>query len=431
LGNTLFFVYKVLIQIKNEEQTGVFIDNSFILTTRRKNYMAKKMTSGEIAKKTGVSQKAIRLYDEKGLLKPSDYTEGNYRLYDKEALLVLEKIIALKEVGFSLEEIKDNLSKENDMSVYQVLEKQVKVMEERKYKLEKAIACIRNAMERCKEEPDWDSIADIMRNIQIDQKADEGHFDALKYSADTEDWYVKIFRSLSLKQDEKVLDLGCGFGKLWRNNLSDIPQGVKVSACDVHGSWADNLAEFVEENKGNMPPETDISFKWGDLEDEASWDVLKEQAPYDRVIAFYLFGFLKNKELLVKRAADVLSENGVFCCTGVGVSSEYIMWKDIFTEICIDTKFVDTKVAEMKQKTDKLDEMLSKYFTKIEKVELSSSRSYKTADEAFERVEHLFEDSRKSLALFESKIKAHLERIIEEKGEILVVGTSEFCKCTK
>ena len=31
--------------------------------------MDEKMTSGEIAKKAGVSQKAVRLYDEKGLLK--------------------------------------------------------------------------------------------------------------------------------------------------------------------------------------------------------------------------------------------------------------------------------------------------------------------------------------------------------------------------
>ena len=56
--------------------------------------MDEKMTSGEIAKKAGVSQKAVRLYDEKGLLKPTDYSEGNYRLYDKEALQILEKKIA-------------------------------------------------------------------------------------------------------------------------------------------------------------------------------------------------------------------------------------------------------------------------------------------------------------------------------------------------
>ena len=72
--------------------------------------MNDKMTSGEIAKKAGVSQKAVRLYDQKGLLKPSEYSEGNYRLYDKEALLILEKIIALKQVGFSLEEIRDRLN---------------------------------------------------------------------------------------------------------------------------------------------------------------------------------------------------------------------------------------------------------------------------------------------------------------------------------
>ena len=47
--------------------------------------MSEKMTSGEIAKKAGVSQKAVRFYDEKGLLKPSGYSEGSYRLYDKEA----------------------------------------------------------------------------------------------------------------------------------------------------------------------------------------------------------------------------------------------------------------------------------------------------------------------------------------------------------
>ena len=65
--------------------------------------MKEQMTSGEIANKAGVSQKALRIYDEKGLLKPVGYSEGNYRLYDKGSLLILEKIIALKHVGFSLE----------------------------------------------------------------------------------------------------------------------------------------------------------------------------------------------------------------------------------------------------------------------------------------------------------------------------------------
>ena len=39
--------------------------------------MDKKMTSGEIAKRAGVSQKAVRLYDEKGLLKPASLSMGS------------------------------------------------------------------------------------------------------------------------------------------------------------------------------------------------------------------------------------------------------------------------------------------------------------------------------------------------------------------
>ena len=91
--------------------------------------MDKRMTSGEIAKKAGVSQKAVRLYDEKGLLKPSEYSEGNYRLYDKEALLVLEKIIALKQIGFSLEEIRDNLVTGKNMDIAETLHQQLEIME--------------------------------------------------------------------------------------------------------------------------------------------------------------------------------------------------------------------------------------------------------------------------------------------------------------
>ncbi len=95
--------------------------------------MNDKMTSGEIAKKAGVSQKAVRLYDQKGLLKPSEYSEGNYRLYDKEALLILEKIIALKQVGFSLEEIRDRLNSEDEQDLESILREQVRMMEDKKY----------------------------------------------------------------------------------------------------------------------------------------------------------------------------------------------------------------------------------------------------------------------------------------------------------
>ena len=105
------------------------------------------------SKKAGVSQKAIRLYDEKGLLKPSEYSEGNYRLYDKEALLVLEKIIALKQIGFSLEEIHDNLITEKNMDITESLKQQLKLMEAKKQELERTIGCIK----KCTGKNGWQS----------------------------------------------------------------------------------------------------------------------------------------------------------------------------------------------------------------------------------------------------------------------------------
>jgi effector-binding domain-containing protein len=61
---------------------------------------------GDFSKLSRVSVKALRYYDEMGLLKPVvvDRFTG-YRLYEYSQLSVLNRILALKELGFSLEEI--------------------------------------------------------------------------------------------------------------------------------------------------------------------------------------------------------------------------------------------------------------------------------------------------------------------------------------
>lgn len=62
---------------------------------------------GEFARLTQVSAKALRLYDELGLLKPlrtDQFTD--YRYYSADQLPRLHRIIVLKELGFTLEQIK-------------------------------------------------------------------------------------------------------------------------------------------------------------------------------------------------------------------------------------------------------------------------------------------------------------------------------------
>ncbi len=154
--------------------------------------MKEKMTSGEIAKQARVSTKALRVYDEKGLLKPVGFSEGNYKLYDKSSLIILEKIIALKHIGFSLEEIKNSLENDDQSSIREILEKQLEMMNQKIYELQKSAKCIKSALARFDENPDWDDIADIIKKMEMSQGADERRWYAEEHAADGIEWYEKI-----------------------------------------------------------------------------------------------------------------------------------------------------------------------------------------------------------------------------------------------
>ena len=63
----------------------------------------------EISRITGVSVRTLHHYDAIGLLKPASVTEAGYRRYDDSSLQRLHAILLLKELQFSLKEIKEIL----------------------------------------------------------------------------------------------------------------------------------------------------------------------------------------------------------------------------------------------------------------------------------------------------------------------------------
>ena len=67
------------------------------------------MRVGEIAKKAGISINALRYYDKEGLLSPSSKSEGGYRLYTDQDMVRLIQIQTMKELGFTLSDIKKHL----------------------------------------------------------------------------------------------------------------------------------------------------------------------------------------------------------------------------------------------------------------------------------------------------------------------------------
>jgi MerR family copper efflux transcriptional regulator len=64
------------------------------------------VTVGRAAALTGLSAKAVRLYERKGLLSKADRTEAGYRLFDDDDLAVLHFIRQAKTLDLTLDEIK-------------------------------------------------------------------------------------------------------------------------------------------------------------------------------------------------------------------------------------------------------------------------------------------------------------------------------------
>ena len=68
--------------------------------------MANLIKIGELAEKTGISIRTLHYYDEIGLLSPSQRTEVGHRLYSDRDIAQLQQILSLRQLGFSLEEIR-------------------------------------------------------------------------------------------------------------------------------------------------------------------------------------------------------------------------------------------------------------------------------------------------------------------------------------
>ena len=105
---------------------------------------------GEFSKLTGIPIRTLRYYDSIDLFKPSEVDLfTSYRYYKEEQVKDLELINELKEVGFTLEEIRDNW---NNFSEELFLKRKEKLLEEIKLKNEaiKKTDILRSKLKDCK-----------------------------------------------------------------------------------------------------------------------------------------------------------------------------------------------------------------------------------------------------------------------------------------
>ena len=80
-----------------------------------------KYTTGEMAKLCGVSVRTVQYYDTRGILTPSELSEGGRRLYSEDDFKRMKIICFLRDAGISINSIGELLTEDDPRSVISVL----------------------------------------------------------------------------------------------------------------------------------------------------------------------------------------------------------------------------------------------------------------------------------------------------------------------
>jgi DNA-binding transcriptional MerR regulator len=122
------------------------------------------MTVGQLAKRTGVSVRALHHYEAVGLLTPARRTAAGYRLYGDADVLRLQQIRSLRQLGFGLEQIGELLNRRG-LSPLQVIEahlaalrRQIAAQRHLALRLDRIATTLRSAAEV--------SVDDVLATIQ-------------------------------------------------------------------------------------------------------------------------------------------------------------------------------------------------------------------------------------------------------------------------
>lgn len=91
----------------------------------------------EVAKIAGVSVRTLHHYDSIDLMKPSNKGSNRYRYYSDDDLKLLQQILFLKELGFSLKKIQEIIK--NGYDAEYAMARHIELLEQKKFRIEQLI----------------------------------------------------------------------------------------------------------------------------------------------------------------------------------------------------------------------------------------------------------------------------------------------------
>ncbi len=127
-------------------------------------------SAGAFAARLSVSVRTLRYYDQIGILSPASHSKSGYRLYSEADATRLQHILALKFLGFSLDQIRACL-RTGPVDLPARLAAQRAMMSEKLGHIEAVIRAIGLAEEAlARGSSIWDSLVEIVEVMQVQQK---------------------------------------------------------------------------------------------------------------------------------------------------------------------------------------------------------------------------------------------------------------------
>lgn len=191
------------------------------------NNNVKMYKPAEFAKIVGMTKRALRHYNQTGLLLPSHINEYDHKFYSEESFFEAQRILSLRFIGFSLEEIKD--IQKSHRGIKESLLLQHEVLEEKVNKIKTIILAIEDMQMSLEQNSniDWDNIFNSVKlaNYEMVKEMMMEYYDerAREYDEIFEgkgpacyrpQYYVEDIKNIEIFMKdfgkERVIDIACG-----------------------------------------------------------------------------------------------------------------------------------------------------------------------------------------------------------------------------
>ncbi|OPX43341.1 nodulation protein NolA [Ruminiclostridium hungatei] len=245
--------------------------------------METRLTVGQLAQKHNISARAIRHYENIGLLESSRDMESNYRIYGEDESQRLSQILLFKGMGFSLKEIAAIITssgkKEN---IVNIIRNRLKNLEKKALVFNNCIEILREFLEECSRQPDdkIDSIGLLSGLISIKSLGETGQavqetlpekmsilsdkdLEILKLSR-SEDFNALYLPFILGQEDADILEnFFINHRRFFELNKVILPGGRKLNEIynthTIAGNIKTKIAEILLNSEGGQM--TDVTYK--------------------------------------------------------------------------------------------------------------------------------------------------------------------------